>query len=350
MKATTIGVLLGIFVVYPVLQGQTEEPWEEHYHDEYYWEEGDDPDNPLAVTDGNPNSTTSQAAGTTAETAAFIQPMAVSEEFEETSVAGPEDTAEDEASESGDTLGSGTVGTGTSQLDVDLGIGSYEINGVDVDFYMLQIPYSRKLSDRGTLKVNVPVSITDIRDIISNFDAAGNLTLGDARVYGGGLNLGYAHKVFMKSDGKPYRWKVTPSAGIFMRESSDLNQGAWVYNVGLSSSWARRVTGNWIVNVGNSISLSWNSGRKDYPDPIRDEQQVMINGVQLFYLAGRWTYYGYVMDTRFFQDAALNNFQSYAGGAGFKLTRNRTLRATLIYEDGDGFDSLRVTVGTSWKF
>jgi hypothetical protein len=213
--------------------------------------------------------------------------------------------------------------------------------------YTIRIPYARKLSDRGTLNLSLPLSVTHLRDIILKDDG---VSMGDASIYGGGLNVGYTHKVFMKKDGKPYRWNISPSAGIFIRDSSDLNQGAYVYNLGFSSSFAYRLNDNWVVNIGNSVSLAWNSGRKDYPDPLRDDQQVLINGVQVFYLAGRWTHYGYVMDTRFLRDSLVDNFQSYAIGTGFKLTRNRSIKFTLIYEDGSDYESLRGTLGSSWKF
>lgn len=335
---TCLGLGVLIFAA-PVLFAQNDPPppWEEDWH---HHEPGfDDPESPTAVTDGNPQSNTGQAAATVAMDFAILAPEAVVEEF------APGETGAD-GTPAEATAGGGAGAGMANALDIDVGYGTSTVGNVDVDYYTVSLPYSRKWSDRGTLKVTVPVSITNMRDVLFNMDGS----TGDARVYGGGVNVGYVYKPFIKADGKPYRWKVTPSAGLFMRDSSDLDQGSWVYNLGFSSSFAYRLSEHWVINVGNSVSFAWNSGYKDYPDPLRDEQQVTINGVQMFYLAGRWTYYGYVMDTRFLKDALVDNFQSYALGFGFKLTRNRTLKVTLLYEDGDNYESLRGTVGTSWKF
>lgn len=335
--------MLGVVAlsVYGVsLYAQTDPYWDEHY-DEHYYHEGDSPDAPGAVTDGTPQSTTAVAATEAAEGTAFVSTDEVIASFEEPAATEDSTAPGSESTESAASAGSAAA------IDIDVGFGSSTVGGIDVDLYTVRIPYSRKLSERGTLNLTLPVSVTELSDVL--FDANG-LQTGDAKVYGVGLNAGYSHKVFMKKDGKPYRWKVTPSAGVFMRESSDLNQGAWVYNVGLSSSFAYRLSKHWVVNLGNSISLSWNSSRKDYPDPLRDEQQVLINGVQVFYLAGRWTHYGYVTDTRFLEDSFVDNFQTYAIGTGFKLTKKRSVKLTLIYEDGSDYEALRATVGTAWKF
>jgi hypothetical protein len=107
---------------------------------------------------------------------------------------------------------------------------------------------------------------------------------------------------------------------------------------------------NWVVNIGNSISLAWNNGIKDYPDPVRDNQQVLINGIQFFHLMGRWTPYSYVMDTRYLNNGFIDNYQTYAVGVAFKLTQKRSIRFSVLYDNGNNFDSLKATLGASWKF
>lgn len=331
-KSTPLMVFTGV-VLTTVCFAQTPH-WEEEW---YHGEGGDSPESATAVTDGNPESTTRVAAEEAAYDTAVVTADSMVEAF-----------SEEESGETTDEVAAREVGGSGSALDIDVGVGSSTIGGVDVDYYTVRIPYSRKLSDRSTLQLSVPVSITNLEDVVADLSGGGGFS--DAKVYGGGINAAWSYKPFIKADGKPYRWKITPSGGLFLRESSDLGQGAWVYNLGFSSSFAYRVAKKWVVNVGNSLSYSWNSQRKDYPEPMQDEQQILINGVQVFYLGGRWTYYGYVLDTRFLEDALIDNFQSYAMGAGFKLTQRRSLKMTVIYEDGDGYDSLRATLGTSWRF
>lgn len=234
------------------------------------------------------------------------------------------------------------------QIDIDAGGGSYEANGQKADIYTVKIPYSQKLSERGTLQLSLPVSVAIYKDVVQNTTT---LKFNDAKAYGFGLNAGYAWQVFTKKDNVPYRWKVTPSVGLFYRDAADLRQGAWVTNVGFSSSFAWQFSPGWVINVGNSVSLAWNSGIKDYPDPIRDNQQTLTNGLQLFRMLGRWTLYGYAIDTEALRAALVDSYQTYAAGAAFQLTKGRSLRATLTYERGNaGYKSLSGSIGTSWQF
>lgn len=334
MKKDLIPALLFIFGCSAFAQ-QTPPPWEEeewwddHHHGEFY----DSPFSPVGVTDGTPRSTTSEAAVEAAMVGAFVSADEVIEQFEEETPSEVADAAAETAA--------------LSSIDIDVGFGSSTVDGIDFDLYTVRIPYSHRFSDRGVLNVVAPFSITRAKDVVIGADG---VSMGNAGIYGGGLAAAYSHHVFIKADGKPYRWKVTPGAGLFLRESSDLDQGAWVYNMNLSSSFAYRLDEHWVVNVGNSVSLAWNSGRKDYPDPIRDNQQVLVNGLQVFYLAGRWTHHAYIMDTRYLRSTLIGNFQTYAVGTGFRLTRSRSVRATVVYENGSRYEAFRAMLGTSWKF
>lgn len=347
-------------------QGTTTDPitGEEWYQDEwvddYPYHEGegyDSPESPVAVTDGNPIANTAQAARVTTEQAALLDPVdLIDEGFT------PDEPAATDTGSAGD---EGLGGTGETEataaaaggkpdaasvLGAEIGVGTFEIGGVDASLYTLTIPYSHKLTDRGTLSLQVPLSITNLEDVMATFDNTGNLRLDDASIYGGGLNVAYSHKVYMKADKVPYRWKVTPSAGLFLRESSDLNMGSWVFNAGLSSSFAYQFKPGWVINLGNSISFAWSRASSGYPDPIRDSQQVLTNGIQLLRLSGRWTYHAYIVDTRMLRDSLVDAYQTYAFGAGYKVTRSHSLRFSVIYDHGDDFSSLRGTLGSTWKF
>ncbi|MCC5842370.1 MAG: hypothetical protein JJT96_19795 [Opitutales bacterium] len=290
----------------------------------------DDPRSSGAVTDGNPISSVALAAREVALSSALLS------EAEAMEVA---DLAEVAATAS--------EVTGASSLDIDFGGGSGKIDGTDFDIFTLRVPYSRDLSQRGRLNLLMPLSFTRLKNVLPDDAGVQN---GNASIYGAGLNAAYRYRVIDKSDGKPYRWNITPSAGLFLRESSDLNQGAWVYSTAISSSFAYRLDENWIVNLGNSLSLAWNSGRKSYPDPIRDNQQVLINGLQVFYLDGRWMHHAYIMDTRFLRTSFIDNFQSIGAGTSFRLTQNRSLRASVVYEAGSRYHAFRAMFGSSWRF
>ncbi len=105
------------------------------------------------------------------------------------------------------------------------------------------------------------------------------------------------------------------------------------------------------MNFGNSLSLSWSDGIRNYPDPIRDNQQMLTNGIQIFRLLDRWTVYGYVLDTEALRDVLVDSYQTYALGFSYKITKTRSFRVTAIYEDGNsGYHSFRVTMGSNWRF
>jgi hypothetical protein len=228
------------------------------------------------------------------------------------------------------------------QIGVEVGGGTFEVNGLKATLYTVKVPYSRKLNERGTLELTVPLTAVTYDNAIGTKSA-------DA--YGYGLNAGYAWQAFLKKDNVPYRWKITPSTGLYYRDSSDLREGAWVINAGLSSSLAWQFAPGWVVNMGNSASFAWNTGIKNYPDPIRDNQQTLKNGVQLYRMLDHWTLYVYFVETAALNDAIVDSYETYGIGAGYKLTKTRSIKATLLTEEGNGgYKSLRGTIGTTWQF
>lgn len=287
--------------------------------------------NPAAITDGTPIATTTVVATDVANANAFLAPDAALVDFAaEPSTATP--TAPT------DQAPSATIG-------VDGGMGSYSIDGVKADLWTLTVPYSTVVDKRSTIVTTLPFTITNFKHV-----SRANGSVGDAKVYGAGFNAGWCYKVVDKQDNVPYRWKITPSGGIYLRRSSDLHMGSWVYNLGVSSSFAYRFSSGWIVNVGNSLTMAWSNGYRNYPDPIRDQQQVVINGVQVFKPVGRWMVGGTIIDTRYLRTNLVNSFQTYAVMAGYRVTPTRTLRAALVAESGKGYHSIRGTLGSSWKF
>ena len=287
--------------------------------------------NPAAVTDGTPIATTTIVARDVAYSNAFLAADAVPADL------APETPAPAAAAPANEAPSS-TVG-------VDVSIGNAEVDGVKADLWTLTVPYSLKFNERSTIVTTMPFTVTNFKDAFRS-----NGSIGDAKVYGEGVNAGWCYHVFDKQDHVPYRWNVTPSGGIYLRQSSDLNMGAWVYNLGISSSFAFQVPGGWVVNIGDSLTMAWNSGYSNYPDPVRDQQQVAINGVQVFKSIDRWLVGGMIIDTRYLHTNLVNSFQTYAIMAGYKITPTRSLRVSLVADAGRGYHSLRATLGSSWKF
>ncbi len=227
-------------------------------------------------------------------------------------------------------------------IDIEVGGGSFNLDGQEGEIYTVKIPYSRRMTERGTLQVTIPLSAVVFDDV---------LITDDAQVYGIGLNAGYAWQAFLKKDNVPYRWKITPSAGLFYRDSTDLKLGSWVFNTGLSSSFAWQFSPGWVVNMGNSVSFAWNNGIKNYPDPVRDDQQTLVNGLQLYRMLDRWTFGVYVTDTQALNDMQVDSYQGYGVTAAYQLTKSRSLRFSFVRETGNGgYSSSRGLLGSTWSF
>lgn len=130
-----------------------------------------------------------------------------------------------------------------------------------------------------------------------------------------------------------------------------MNAGAWVFSTGLSSSFAWQFAPGWVINLGNSASFAWHTGIKDYPDPIRDDQQTLKNGVQLYRMMDRWTVWGYVTHTQALNDMIVDSYRTYGLSAGYKLTKIQSLKASIYFEEGNGdYRSVRGTLGSTWQF
>lgn len=283
--------------------------------------------------ENSPVSASGDAASEAFETGGQLSSEELSREF------GSDETA---ASSAPGTTGAGADGSTQQQAGVEVGGGSFEVQGQETDIYTVKIPYSRRLSERATLELTMPLFYANYKDAIGTLDA---------KAYGAGVNAGYAWQAFLKKDNVPYRWKLTPMAGLHYRDSEDMNSGTWVFCTGLSSSFAWQFSPGWVVNIGNSASFAWHNAIKDYPDPIRDDQQTVKNGIQLYRMLDRWTVFGYVMHTQALNDMIVDSYRTYGVSASYKLTKTRSLKATLLYEEGNGdYTSVRGTLGTNWQF
>jgi hypothetical protein len=287
--------------------------------------------NPVAITDGTPVATTSIVATDVANSNAFVAPDAALVDF-------PSEAPKATAQAPAEQAPSATIG-------VDGSVGSYSIDGVKADLWTLTLPYSQKVSERSTIVTTIPFTVTNFKST-----TLANGTIGEARVYGEGLNAGWCYQAFDKQDQVPYRWKITPGGGLYLRRSSDLKMGSWVYNVGISSSFAYQFSNGWIVNLGNSLTGAWNSGYSNYPDPIRDQQQVTINGLQAFKPVGRWIIGGMIIDTRYLKTNLVNSYETFAITAGYRISPTRSLRVSLVCDSGNGYHSIAGRFGSSWKF
>ena len=283
---------------------------------------GDNPQSSTALTDGTPQATTAVVARESAGFALPTDPAKLEAEFPELAAAG-----EPAAPAKNDT-------------GVDVGYGSFKIAGVKGDSWTARVPYSRRLDDRATLEIGVPLTLTTIKQAVG----------GDAQIYGMGVNVGYSYGVVTKLDSKNYRWRLTPNASLTFRNSSDLNMGSGVLGAGISSSFAWQIAPRWVFNIGNSLTATYATSTGGHPDPTRKNQFAVVNGAQLARLMGRWSLNAFVMDTRFVRDVLVDGYQTYAVGLGYKVTQYRSFRVLGVVENGAGYRSWNITAANTWRF
>ena len=146
---------------------------------------------------------------------------------------------------------------------VGLQFGRYRQGGKDVNNHSLPLRYAYEWADGRKLNVGLPLSY---------------VTVGDAKVYRIGLEVGYTLPM---ND----RWKLTPGIGYGLVGSKDLLSGAQIGSFSLTSLYTfdKSVVGgdNWSLSVGNMAGYY-----KTFPIKVADvkidpdlKNQIVKNGL-----------------------------------------------------------------------
>ncbi len=172
----------------PTYPDQPDQHWSPIYNGEGY----DSPSAPYALTDGNPLSATITAAQEAVGSSFDGDDM--NEQYSE------ETTAPEAVSAT----------SRTDVLGTEVGVGQYEINGMDASVYTVRVPFSYEVSERGKMNFSIPLSVTKLKDVMADFDNSGNLRLGNARVYGYGISAAYVRRMAPKWNGTQVagRWLI----------------------------------------------------------------------------------------------------------------------------------------------
>jgi hypothetical protein len=267
----------------------------------------------VAVTDGNPNSSTATFATQTFMDYAFA----------------PGETRAEKTENHEGRVGFGLYGD----------VGTFDSKGIKGTTYSLPLFAKFKLTDRIGLGVSIPLNYTDIEG---------------AQVFGMGLNLALPIKVLVRADNQKWAWNLTPSGGVLASASKDMLAGGALSQVGLSSMLSRDFE-NFTLSMGNffgwfeGIPLTINGVEYD-PNV---SQQIFKNGLKASIpFKERWVFEIYAIHTKFIDTAAVDQYFTLGGELAWKPNPKKKRYWKIgVYSDISGeFTSAHAQFGTVWKF
>jgi hypothetical protein len=279
----------------------------------------------IAVTDGNPNSSTAQQSNSTF----FAQGFTPSADLPfDTASAAASDAAADGASG-----GSRFYGYG-----IGFNSGQFKAGGIKGEVSDLSLPFGYRFTDRvsiaGALGVNY-------------------VTIDDAKIYGVGLTLGVPIRVEIMNKTNPWNWRLTPLLGISARGSEDLAGGGVIWMGGLTNTVDYRVNSKLILGMVNQLtthqSMAVKYGSTKFDPQI--DQQILKNGIRAVTpLNSRLIGDVFVIQTNFLQDAAVESFTTFGGSLSFRLTPKFNVTLGGNFDTGDNYESWSVGLSSAWRF
>lgn len=281
----------------------------------------------VAVTDGNPGSSTARMSDSTFYGDGFTPSMDLP--FEGTAAAS-------------DAGGTGAAGSASSTRFTGFGIGfnsgQFNANGIKGTNTDVSIPFGYRFTDRVSLAGSIPLNY---------------LTVEGAKIYGAGLDLALPVRLQIMNKDNRLNWRVTPLAGISARGSADLAGGGVIWMAGLTNTLDYRINSKLILGLVNqytyhkSMTVKYGS---DKFDP-QVNQDIIKNGIRAVTpLSPRTTLDGFVVETNFLKAAAVKSFTTFGTSLSFRLTKSMDVTLGGNYDTGTNYNSWAVGLSSAWKF
>ena len=267
----------------------------------------------VAVSDGNPNSSTAMMASEAFSDYAF----------------GEGETRAEKASRA-DAV--------RTSFGVVADIGSFTSGGISGTSYSLPLSMNFNLTDRVGIGVAVPLNYTEIEG---------------AKIFSAGLTLALPVKIILPGDNQPWSWQLTPSGGAIASASEDMLAGGAIGQGGISSMLTYDF-GKFSLTMGNFFGCFEGipitvSGDTFNPDV---SQQITKNGLKISVpVKQHWVVEAYGIHTKVLQSAAVNQYFTVGAEIGWRSSSQKSYWSIGFYSDiADNYTSTRAKIGTSWKF
>ncbi|MCA9278377.1 MAG: hypothetical protein H6815_06935 [Phycisphaeraceae bacterium] len=178
-----------------------------------------------------------------------------------------------------------------------------------------------------------------------------------ANVFNFGVHLGLPIALARPENGKGISWQVTPSVLAAGSASYDFAAGALLTGYGITNL-VTYSSGNEAGDWGASIIAhysGYNSQKISYDDYEFDsgvDQQIFRAGGRVTYNAtSQWMFYGGAAYTDFIEDAAIDNYISPEGGVAIRGEGgNFNLRFGYQGDLGDGYTSHQLRFVADWRY
>jgi hypothetical protein len=270
----------------------------------------------VAVTDGNPSSSTAIMADQSFVSSGFTPTNDI---IAATSAAGPAQNK----------LGG---------LGIGFNSGKFTANGINGSFNDFAIPFKVRITDRVMLSGAIPFDMLDVDG---------------AKVYGVGLNLAVPVRILIMDKDNPTNWRLSPLVGISARGSEDLAGGGVIWMAGLNSSVDYRVSSKLIVCIVDQVTTHHGLTVKyaSYKFDSNVDQDMLKNGLRFVTpLSQRTTGDVFVIETNYLKDAAVKNFTTVGASLAYRITSKNDVTLGANYDDGSDYRSWSVGLSSAWKF
>ncbi len=279
---------------------------------------------PATLTDGNPQSTTNMMADSAFNTFGF----------DNASARAALDVDEGQAPSSGAArLGFG-IGLNTGRFEAELPSGE-EIEGFKAQ---LNIPFRLRATRHFELLGSIPINYTEIEDTV---------------IFGAGASLGLKVRLSRFSENSRLSWSVTPFGSIVARGSYDAATGGLLAQFGATHAIDYKINRFLVISMANQFS-HFESIAITVADVRFDQdlsQQLVKNGLKLTAaLTRRIVVEGFVADTRFLQDVAVDDFQSGGLGISFPFLFGGSLSLGGNIDYADNFTAYNIGFSSGWGF
>ncbi len=171
-------------------------------------------------------------------------------------------------------------------------------------------------------------------------------------IYGGGSDLGLGIRPFVRDEESTFGWQITPFIGLHGLGTYDGATGGLLNQFGVTSRLEFQLPRGILLIVANQFS-HFDSLKFKIEDVEIDpgvEQNVLKNGLMLdvpVWTAKSLYANGFFVDTRFLQDAAVDNYQTL--GAGLSLRGDRMSLNGYVSRDFAGdYSSWNAGVGLAF--
>jgi hypothetical protein len=279
----------------------------------------------VAVSDGNPNSTTALVAQATFEGSGFGGNESISQ----------------------------ALGLGNINLSILADVGQFKSSDIEGQRYSLPLGYHFEITDRVGARIRAPLTYLEVEG---------------AQIFNGSLLVMAPVAVLLpskssapedqeKSWSSRLGWTISPSLGLAGGGSKDYSAGSLMYVGGLTSV-LNYDFGRLQLTLGNQLNymkgIASNIGDLDVGADVN--QWITKNGLKATLpFDNRWVAEVYGIHTAFLKDAAVSNFFTIGVQGGMRLygdTQGSAGALLLgIYNDvGDDYSSFNVRLGSAFRF